>query len=239
MSTEILLAWSGGKDCLMALQRLQADPQWRVVGLLTTVNRNYQRVAMHGVQREVLLAQVAALGLPLVEVMLDWPGSNEAYEAAHAQALVEARMRWPGIRHCAFGDLFLEDVRDYRVRQLGRENWRAVFPLWGEDTTALSRRFVAEGHRAVLCCVDTQQLDAGYCGRHYDAALLDALPAGVDPCGERGEFHTLSYAGPLFREALKLRRGESVLRDERFQFTDFLLDENRLDDGRHDVLRNG
>lgn len=223
--TPILLAWSGGKDCLMALQRLHADPRWQVVGLLTTINRNYQRIAMHGVRQDVLQAQVAALGLPLVEVLLDWPGSNEAYEAAHAQALVEARMRWPGIRHCAFGDLFLEDVRDYRVRQLGRDNWRAVFPLWGEDTAALSRRFVAEGHRAVLCCVDTQQLDAAFSGRAYDAALLDALPNDVDPCGERGEFHTLSFGGPLFKQSLKLKRGESVLRDGRFQFTDFLLDD--------------
>lgn len=225
MTTPVLLAWSGGKDCLMALQRLQADPQWQVEGLLTTVNRNYQRIAMHGVRRDVLLAQAASLELPLLEVMLDWPGSNEAYEQAHAEALVEARRRWPGIRHCAFGDLFLEDVRDYRVRQLGRDNWRAVFPLWGEDTAALSRRFVGEGHRALLCCVDTQQLDAGYCGRAYDVGLLDALPAGVDPCGERGEFHTLSHAGPMFRQPLRLRRGESVLRDDRFQFTDFLLDE--------------
>lgn len=154
---------------------------------------------------------------------MDWPGSNEAYEQAHAQALALAQHRWPGLRHCAFGDLFLQDVRDYRVRQLGRHNWRAVFPLWGEDTTALSRRFVGEGHRARLCCVDTQQLDADFCGRDYDAALLDALPFGVDPCGERGEFHTLSYAGPLFRQPLALNRGESVLRDGRFQFTDFLL----------------
>jgi uncharacterized protein (TIGR00290 family) len=222
-ATPTLLAWSGGKDCLLALQRLQADPQWQVLGLLSTVNRNYGRVAMHGISREVLLAQAEAIELPLLEVSLDWPGSNEAYEAAHAQALVEARMRWPGIRHCAFGDLFLEDVRDYRVRQLGRENWRAVFPLWGEDTAALSRRFVGDGHRALLCCVDTQQLDADFCGRPYDAALLDALPAGVDPCGERGEFHTLSYAGPMFRQPLALRRGESVLRDGRFQFTDFML----------------
>lgn len=219
----ILLAWSGGKDCLLALQRLLADPRWHVVGLLTTINRSYQRVAMHGVRQEVLAAQTAALGLPLVEVALDWPGSNEAYEQAHAEALAQAQRRWPGLRHCAFGDLFLQDVRDYRVRQLGRENWRAVFPLWGEDTTLLSRRFISEGHRARLCCVDTQQLDASFCGRDYDAVLLDSLPAGVDPCGERGEFHTLSYAGPLFRQPLILNRGESVLRDDRFQFTDFLL----------------
>jgi uncharacterized protein (TIGR00290 family) len=234
-ATPTLLAWSGGKDCLLALQRLQADPQWQVVGLLTTLNRHYARVAMHGIQRDILLAQTDALGLPLVEVLLDWPGSNEAYEEAHAQGLIEARMRWPGVRHCAFGDLFLQDVRDYRVRQLGRDNWRAVFPLWGKDTAALSRRFVSEGHRAMLCCVDTQQLDADYCGREFNSALLDRLPPGIDPCGERGEFHTLSFDGPLFRQALKLRRGESVLRDGRFQFTDFLLDDApprrvRLDD---------
>ncbi|MBU6249329.1 MAG: ATP-binding protein [Xanthomonadaceae bacterium] len=223
--TPILLAWSGGKDCLMALQRLRADPHWQVVALLTTVNRTYDRIAMHGVRRAVLEAQAAALGLPLVVAEMDWPGSNEAYEEAHAAALAEARMRWPGVRHCAFGDLFLQDVRDYRVRQLGRAEWRAVFPIWGEDTAALSRRFVAEGHRAMLCCVDTQQLDAAFCGRAYDGALLDALPVGVDPCGERGEFHTLSCGGPLFRALLRLRRGESVLRDGRFQFTDFLLDD--------------
>jgi uncharacterized protein (TIGR00290 family) len=223
---QILLAWSGGKDCLLALARLRDDPRWDVVALFTTINRSYQRVSMHGFSRAVLLAQAAALGLPLLEAPIDWPSSNEAYELAQASALADARMRWPGIRHCAFGDLFLEDVRDYRVRQLGRENWRAVFPLWDEDTGALSRRFISAGHRAMLCCVDTQQLEASYCGRDYDAALLDSLPAAIDPCGERGEFHTLSYAGPLFRQPLQLRRGESVLRDGRFQFTDFLLDEH-------------
>lgn len=218
------MAWSGGKDCALALQHLRSDPHWQVVALLTTINRSYQRVTMHGIARDVLLAQAGALGLPLLEVPVDWPASNEAYEQAQAAALAEARMRWPGIRHCAFGDLFLQDVRDYRVRQLGRENWRAVFPLWGENTATLARRFMREGHRAMLCCVDTQQLDAGFCGRPYDPALLDSLPAAVDPCGEHGEFHTLYFAGPLFNAPLRLRRGESVLRDGRFQFTDFLLD---------------
>jgi uncharacterized protein (TIGR00290 family) len=225
MTTPVLLAWSGGKDCLMALARLRADAQWRVLGLLTTVSRNYDRVAMHGIRRDVLHAQAHALGLPLIEAEMDWPSGNEAYESAQRDALSRARRRWPALRHCAFGDLFLEDVRDYRVRQLGAAGWRAVFPLWGEDTTALSRRFVAEGHRARVVCVDTQQLDAAYCGRDYDAAFLDALPAGIDPCGERGEFHTLSFGGSLFAHPLALQRGESVLRDGRFQYTDFLLDE--------------
>lgn len=220
----ILLAWSGGKDCALALQQLRSDPHWEVVALLTTTDRRHQRVTMHGIAGDVLTAQASALGLPLIEVPMDWPGSNAAYEHAHAHALANARMRWPGIRHCAFGDLFLQDVRDYRVRQLGTENWRAVFPLWGTDTTMLARRFISEGHRAVLCCVDTQQLDAAFCGRPYDRALLDSLPAAVDPCGEHGEFHTLYYAGPLFNAPLQLRRGESILRDGRFQSTDFLLD---------------
>src|SRR3569623_603549 len=136
-ATPILLAWSGGKDCLMALQRLRADPHWQDVALLTTVNRTYPRIAMQGVRREILLAQAGALGLPLLEVEMDWPGSTEAYEAAHERALAEARMRRPGIRQCACGDLGLVDVRDYRVRQLGRAQRRAVFPIWGEDTAAL------------------------------------------------------------------------------------------------------
>lgn len=219
----ILLAWSGGKDCALALHYLLAQPCWQVVALLTTINSSYQRVTMHGMTRDVLLAQARALDLPVLEVPMDWPGNNVAYEQAHAAALADARRRWPGIRHCAFGDLFLRDVRDYRIRQLGRENWRAVFPLWGENTTTLARRFVSEGHHAMLCCVDTEQLAAAFCGRPYDSALLDSLPAGVDPCGEHGEFHTLYAAGPLFKAPLRLHRGESVLRDGRFQYTDFLL----------------
>ena len=224
-AAQILLAWSGGKDCLMALQRLRADSRWRVVGLLTTVTRQFGRVAMHGIRRDVVHAQAAALGLPLVECGIEWPSSNEAYEAAHADALERARRRWPGLRHCAFGDLFLDDVRAYRERQLMREGWSGVFPLWGEDTRELSRWFVEQGHRAVLTCVDTTQLDGAFSGRDYDATLLDELPAGVDPCGERGEFHTLSHGGPMFSCDLPLARGESVLRDGRFQYTDFLLED--------------
>ena len=223
MQTPILIAWSGGKDCLLALQRLRADPAWRVAGLLTTITRKFDRVAMHGIRRDVLHAQARALELPLVESELDWPSSNEAYEAAFADALDRARHTTPGLQHVAFGDLFLEDVRQWREALLARHGWRGVYPLWGIDTRALSREFVAGGHRAVLTCVDTAQLDGSFSGRDYDAALLDGLPETVDPCGERGEFHTLSYGGPLFTRALELQRGESVLREERFQYTDFLL----------------
>jgi uncharacterized protein (TIGR00290 family) len=221
--TPILLSWSGGKDCLMALAALRVDPAWRVVALLTTITGGFERVSMHGIRRDVLHAQVAAIGLPLIECRVEWPSSNAAYEAAHANALRQARERWPGLRHCAFGDLFLEDVRAYRERQLASAGWRGVFPLWGADTRELSRRFYAQGHRAVLTCVDTEQLHGSFSGREYDPSLLDELPATIDPCGERGEFHTLTYAGPLFAEPLRLERGESTLRDNRFQYTDFKL----------------
>jgi uncharacterized protein (TIGR00290 family) len=221
--TPILLSWSGGKDCLMALAALRVDPAWRVVALLTTITGGFERVSMHGIRRDVLHAQVAAIGLPLIECRIDWPSSNAAYEAAHANALRQAGERWPGLRHCAFGDLFLEDVRAYRERQLASAGWRGVFPLWGADTRELSRRFYAQGHRAVLTCVDTEQLHGSFSGREYGPSLLDELPATIDPCGERGEFHTLTYAGPLFAEPLRLERGESTLRDNRFQYTDFKL----------------
>ena len=223
MQTPILIAWSGGKDCLMALARLRADPAWHVVALLTTITRQFDRVAMHGIRRDVLHAQARALDLPLIESELEWPSSNDAYETAFADSLRQAGELTPALQHVAFGDLFLEDVRQWREALLARHGWRGVYPLWGTDTRALSREFVTQGHRAVLTCVDTTQLDGTFAGRGYDAALLDDLPASVDPCGERGEFHTLSYGGPLFASELDLQRGESVLREGRFQYTDFEL----------------
>lgn len=227
MPTPILVAWSGGKDCLLALQRLRADPAWNVAGLLTTITRQFDRVAMHGIRRDVLRAQARSLALPLIESELDWPSSNDAYETAFADALRRAGEMTPRMQHVAFGDLFLEDVRQWRDALLRRHGWRGVYPLWGARTRELSREFVANGHRAVLTCVDTTQLDGSFSGRDYDAALLDELPEAVDPCGERGEFHTLSHGGPLFTRDLELQRGESVLREQRFQYSDFLLARGR------------
>ncbi|HEX7348425.1 MAG TPA: ATP-binding protein [Rhodanobacteraceae bacterium] len=221
MSKLVIVGWSGGKDCLAALARLVADPAWQPVALLTTLTREFDRVSMHGIRHAVLRAQAASLGLPLIECVLDWPSSNTDYEAAMADALQRAQARWPDIEHCAFGDLFLADVRAYREAQLARAGWHGVFPLWGADTRKQARTFIADGHRAVLTCVDTTQLGAAFSGREFDADLLAALPISVDPCGERGEFHTLSYAGPLFTQPLHLQRGESILRDGRFQYTDF------------------
>lgn len=227
MSTPILLSWSGGKDCLLALVRLRADPRWRVVGLLTSVTRRFDRVAMHGIRRDVLEAQAAALGLPLVTAELDSPSTNESYKAAFAAALQAAHQRWPELEHMAFGDIAPTDVRAWREQQMAEQGWQCEFPVWGEDTAALARHFIDAGHRARIACVDTAQLAAHFAGREFDAALLGDLPASVDACGENGEFHTVSFAGPMFSHALALERGDSVLRDERFQYSDFLLADAR------------
>ena len=221
--TDVLLAWSGGKDSALALAALQADPAWRVVGLVTTITRDYDRISIHGVRRAVLEAQVDAVGLPLIEAVIPAAATNQVYEAAFAEALRQGRGRWPGLGHIAFGDLFLTDVRAYRESLLGRLGWSGVFPLWELDTESLARRFVAEGYRAILTCVDTALLDAEFAGRQFDRALLDELPPTVDPCGECGEFHTCVYDGPVLSRPLPLAAGARVLRDGRFEYCDVLL----------------
>jgi uncharacterized protein (TIGR00290 family) len=222
MSAPILLAWSGGKDSALALQRLLGDPRWKVAGLLTTVTAGYDRISIHGVRRTILHAQAGRAGLPLIEARIPPQASNEIYERAFANALDEARTRMPGIDTIAFGDLYLADIRAYREQQLACCGWHGHFPLWGEDTAQLARRFIADGFRAVLCCVDTTQLDAAFCGREFDAALLDDLPSSCDPCGENGEFHTCVHATPMWRAPLLLERGEHVLREQRFEYVDLV-----------------
>jgi uncharacterized protein (TIGR00290 family) len=216
----IALAWSGGKDSSLALAALRADPTVEVVALITTLTREFDRISMHGVRRSVLGAQVAALGLPLVEAMIPAAASNLVYEKALAAALAVLRQKHPGVRHLAFGDLFLEDVRAYRERLLPPLDWMPVFPLWGRNTAALARDFVGAGYRAIVTCVDTTQLGAEFAGRDFDAALLAELPATVDPCGERGEFHTCVYAGPIFPRPLAIQVGTRVRRDARFEYCD-------------------
>jgi uncharacterized protein (TIGR00290 family) len=217
---QVVIAWSGGKDSALALQALRADPAVEPVALLTTVTREYDRISMHGVRRTLLLAQAASLGLPLVEAVIPAKATNEAYEAAMRAAIGETRARFPFVRHIAFGDLFLADVRAYRERQLADTGFDPLFPLWGLDTRALAERFIAEGFKAVIVCVDTQQLPPAFAGRNYDRDLLRELPATVDPCGENGEFHSFVAAGPVFDSRIPFVRGEVVLRDGRFAYCD-------------------
>ena len=214
-----LLAWSSGKDSAWTLHVLRAQNEVEVVGLLTTINQVFDRVAMHAVRTELLRAQAEAAELPLWPVPIPWPCSNAEYEAAMAAAM--ARARADGITHVAFGDLFLEDVRRYREERLAPTGVTPLFPLWGTPTDALARRMVEGGLRARLTCVDPKSLDARFAGRDFDAALLAELPTTVDPCGEGGEFHTFAYAGPMFRRPIPIRTGEIVTRDG-FVFADLL-----------------
>ncbi|PNS08947.1 ATP-binding protein [Solilutibacter silvestris] len=218
-----MLSWSGGKDSAWTLHVLRQRRDIEVVALLTTLTQGYDRISMQGIRRDVLHAQAQAAGLPVIEVWIPQQSDNTTYEASFAGALDEAQRRWPGIRDIAFGDLFLADIRSWRESLCARLGWNAHFPLFGSDTATLGRAMIAGGLRAHLCCVDTTQLDGDFSGRAYDAALLDELPAACDPCGERGEFHTVVSAGPMFDRPLALQRGDSVLRDGRFNYSDFLL----------------
>jgi uncharacterized protein (TIGR00290 family) len=213
------LAWSSGKDSAWALHMVRQAGSFDVAALLTTVNRRHGRVAMHAVREGLLEMQAAAAGLPLVKVAIPSPCSNEIYEAAMSEAM--GRSRDEGVRHVIFGDLFLQDIRAYREKQLAACGMTPVFPLWGTETRALAEEMIAGGLRAYLTCVDPRQLDRGFAGRRLDASLLADLPAGVDPCGENGEFHTFACAGPMFSTDVPVTVGEIVERDG-FVFADLL-----------------
>lgn len=206
----------------MMLERLLGDDTVMVAALVTTVSTAYDRVSIHGVRRSILRKQADSLGLPLIEVQLGAQSSNDDYEAAFHTGLKVVEQSFPDVRTMAFGDLFLEDVRGYREALLARFGWAGVYPLWQEPTPKLATYFVERGYEAILTCVDTEQLDASFAGRLYDVALLEALPDSVDPCGERGEFHTCVLAGPIFRERIVVTTGERVLRESRFQYCDLL-----------------
>jgi uncharacterized protein (TIGR00290 family) len=219
---KVLLAWSSGKDSAWALHVLRSHGINDVVGLLTTFNEAFDRVAMHAVRRELVEAQAAAAGLPLWPVMIPWPCSNEEYEARMQAAIAEAREQ--GITHIAFGDLFLQDVREYRIKLLAGSGLEPLFPIWCSpaETPALIRQMLSAGLETVLTCVDPKQLDPRFVGRRLDEQLLAELPPEVDPCGERGEFHTFCYRGPIFAREIPVQTGESVCRDG-FQFAELTL----------------
>ena len=222
MPEPVLVAWSGGKDSALALQAVLADPSLEVEALLTTVTREYDRISVHGVRRSLLHAQVHALRLPLLEMEIPASCDNATYEESLARALQSARERNPFVHRCVFGDLFLEDVRRYREERLTSLGMHPVFPLWGRDTRALAREFIDGGFRASIVCVDTALMPATFSGRAFDASLLAELPPAVDPCGENGEFHTFVFDGPIFRERVEFSIGETVVRDERFVYTDLV-----------------
>ena len=214
-----VMSWSGGKDSALALHAARHDGRLSVDVLLTTVTDAYDRVSMHGVRVALLEAQAAAIGLPVALVRIPPACPNDVYERVTRAAFAERRER--GASCAIFGDLYLEDVRAYRERLLDASGIAAWFPLWGRPTDALAREFIALGFRAVLTCVDPRQLDASFCGREFDAALLADLPPSADPCGERGEFHTFVYDGPIFSAPVSWTRGAVVDRDG-FWFCDLV-----------------
>jgi uncharacterized protein (TIGR00290 family) len=219
MSEPILFCWSGGKDSAMALHTLLRRPDIRIAALLTTVTETYDRISMHGVRRELLVQQAQSIGLPLHEVSIPPQCVNPVYEARMEEAL---RVHYDaGVRTVAFGDIFLEDLRAYREKNLARIGMTALFPIWKRDTRELIREFHENGFRALAACVDPKVLDRSFAGRELDDAFFRDLPVGIDPCGENGEFHTFVFDGPIFSNPIPVRAGEVLERDS-FIYCDLL-----------------
>lgn len=229
----VLLCWSGGKDSAMALHALQKRPEVRVAALLTTVTEGYERISMHGVRRELLQRQAESIGLPLHEVLIPPECVNPTYEARMEEALRIHLAR--GIRRVAFGDIFLEDLRAYREKNLARLDMSAIFPIWKRNTRELIGCFHAEGFRSVAVCVDSRALDGSFAGRELDRSFFEDLPADVDCCGENGEFHTFAFDGPIFKKAVRFKVGERVKRGA-FVFCDLLPEEEGQ---KHETARIG
>jgi uncharacterized protein (TIGR00290 family) len=217
---KILLSWSGGKDSAWALYILRQTNEFDVCGLLTAVNEKFRRVAIHGFREELLERQAEMTGLPLWKVPLPFPCSNEEYESRMA-AVCERAVR-EGFSGIAFGDLFLEEIRAYRVSKLAGTGLEPIFPIWGIPTDVLARQMMTGGLRARLTCVDPRKVPAEFAGREWDSRLLKDLPEGVDPCGENGEFHSFAFAGPMFREPITVDLGETVERDG-FVYADLVV----------------
>ena len=218
----VLFCWSGGKDSAMALHALLLQKEVRVSGLLTTVTEGFERISMHGVRCELLHRQAESIGLPLQEVRIPPQCVNPIYEARMEDAMRDALRL--GIQRVAFGDIFLEDLRAYRERNLAKIGMEAIFPIWKRDTRELARSFMELGFRARTVCVDPRILDKSFAGRELDKSFFHDLPAVADPCGENGEFHTFVYDGPIFRKPVKCRTGDIVERDS-FVFCDLLAEE--------------
>ncbi len=215
-----ILSWSGGKDSALALHAVRQAGEYHIAAMITTVTEPYDRSSMHGIRGTLIEEQAASLGIPLEKVMLSPVSSNEEYDS-RMQELLE-RHKAEGVSAVVFGDIHLEDVRQYREKRLASIGMQGLFPLWGRDTFRLARGFLDRGFKAVVTCVDTGQLDKGFAGRPYDEDFLASLPEGVDPCGENGEFHSFVYDGPIFAGPIAHATGEIVLRDGRFCFCDIL-----------------
>ena len=225
----VLMAWSGGKDSALCLSRLMGQKRWKVVALLTTITLPYKRVTMHGVREELIFSQAMSLGIPVDLVHINAGCSNEEYELAMVSKLRGYLGR--GVKHVAFGDIFLEEVRHYRERNLAAVDMEGVFPLWGEKTSELAREFVERGFQGIVTCIDRHVLDEKFLGKTMDRSFMESLPPEVDPCGERGEFHTFVHNGPIFKRPVPFALGEVVEREGgRFLYLDLLAEKGDRED---------
>jgi len=216
----VVLSWSGGKDSAMAAYHLLASQRYEIAALMTTVTEEFDRISMHGVRRELLELQAGSLAIPLHKIMLPKDCPNDIYEARMREAM--SHFKAQGITKVAFGDLFLEDLKQYRDERLAQAGMSGIYPIWMRDTEELVRTFIGLGFKAILACVDTQAIDASFAGREIDHALLRDLPQSADPCGEYGEYHSFVYAGPIFKKPIACKTGESVMRTPRFNFCDIV-----------------
>jgi uncharacterized protein (TIGR00290 family) len=216
---KLLFGWSGGKDSALALYEIQKNHEYEVVSLLTTITEDYDRISMHGVRRVLVEQQARSLGIPLHKVFIPKECSNEIYAAKMTEALI--KFKQDGVENVAFGDIFLEDVRNYRLENLAKLNMKGVFPIWGRDSAELAQTFIALGFKAVVSCINPKVMDQKFLGRQIDGDFIAELPPNIDPSGENGEFHSFVYDGPVFKEKIGYQRGESVLRDS-FYFCDLI-----------------
>jgi len=224
LKEKVLIAWSGGKDSVLALDELQGRGRYEIAALLTTITQDYDRSSMHGVRRVLIERQAEALGIALEKVCISKEATCEEYESKMREVL--ERYLVFGVSSVVFGDIFLEDVRKYREDNLSKMGMRGIFPIWKADTTELACRFIDSGYKAVVTCVDTSLLDRIFVGSSYDEQFLSELPVGVDPCGENGEFHSFVYDGPIFGKRILHKRGEVVSRGGHFCYCDLIPVEN-------------
>lgn len=220
MKTKVIFSWSGGKDSALALYKILKDDKYEVISLFTTITVGYDRISMHGVTLSLLEEQVKSIGIPLYKIFIPKKCNNLDYDVA-----VQNAMKYflnQGIKTVVFGDIFLKEVRNYRIERLSRIGMEALFPLWGRKTIEISKDFINLGFKTIISCVDTRVIDQSFSGRIYDNTFLSNLPATCDPCGENGEFHSFVFDGPIFSHKIHLKKGKKVIREEHFCYTDIL-----------------
>ena len=221
MKEKIIVSWSGGKDSAMALYEVKKNKSYEIISLLTTVTEDYDRISMHGVRQSLLEQQSNFLGFPLTKVFISKNKSNQEYESKIKDVLL--RHQAEGVSSVVFGDIFLEDLRQYRENNLAKVEMKGIFPLWKIDTRKLAKRFINLGFKAIITCIDSKVLDKKFVGRDFNAQFLSDLPSNIDPCGENGEFHSFVYGGPVYKEQIPCETGEIVLRDKDFYYCDLEL----------------